>query len=134
MPALARVARRLAFRQLLLPHFFQLLFGAEAAECLVFIEQLLRIFLIDPVAVALPVGPYSPRDRSLIPLEAEPAEIVHELLFVYRLAPLGVRVLDPKEESAAAMPCQEPVEQCRPHIPDVQQACGAGAKRTRTGF
>ena len=47
--------------------------------------------------------------------------------------PARVRVLDPQVELAALVACEQPVEERRANVPDVEEAGGRGSRRTRTG-
>ena len=118
--ALSGIDRCFAAIQLLFADLLQFLFGTEAPEGLVFIQQPLRVFLINIIPVALPVRAECPLLADpFIPFESQPEKIVPELFFVFRLAPLRVRVFDPQNEGPVVMPRQEPVEQRRPDIPHV---------------
>src|SRR5207248_11290506 len=66
------------------------------------------------------------RSSDLVPVEAEPAQGVLDLLGRLRDLAAGVGVLDAKAELAAMMAREEPVEERGPNVPDVQKTSGAG--------
>jgi hypothetical protein len=135
MPAFAGVTRRLIVGQLLLPHFLQLLLGAETAERPILVQQLLCKLLINSVPVALSIrSVFSSAVDSFIPFKPQPTEIIHELLLVFRLASFGIRIFDPEHENSATVSCEEPIEKCRPHIPNMQKAGGAWGKSNSNRF
>src|SRR5262249_52662582 len=61
------------------------------------------------------------RDRP-VPVQAEPAQRVLDLLRCLRDLPARVRVLDPQAELAPCVPGEEPVEERRANVSDMQEA------------
>lgn len=126
MPAFSRVSGSLVARQLLLTDLLELLFGAEAAESLVFVQKPLRKLPVSIIPVALPIRAAFPAAvNPFIPFESQPEQIILELLFIFRFAALGVRIFDPEYECPAVVPCQKPVEQSSANVADMQKAGGA---------
>ena len=60
--------------------------------------------------------------KGLVPVEAEPGQIVAYSLFVFSRGSLSVCIVDPENEHAAFGPCEQPVDQRRPDIADMQLA------------
>src|SRR5438128_2688157 len=66
--------------------------------------------------------------RSLIPVESEPAQILDDRLFGLDARPLGVGIFNPQNEDAIVTARQEPIEERRARVADVQVARRAGRK------
>ena len=81
-------------------------------------DEALRLLLAALHAVEL-------KRDVVVPVQAEPAERLEDLLGGLGDLAARVRVLDPEVERAALVAREEPVEQRRPNTPDVQQAGGA---------
>ena len=77
--------------------------------------------LLDDLGVA--VGAFADWKIGLaVPVDAEPAQRLEDLLDVLGRGALAVGVLDPQDELAARAAGEEPVVQCRPRAADVQRA------------
>ncbi len=82
--------------------------------------------LVKVVALGLVVGPgVAAHLRSLVPVDAEPAEAAQDRLQRLVDVALPVGVVDPQDEAAAVAAGVEPVEQRRAHAADVQETGGA---------
>jgi len=55
--------------------------------------------------------------HAFIPLQAEPAQILHQLNFVFRFAALCVGVFNPQDKRASKMSGHKPIEQGRAALP-----------------
>ena len=62
--------------------------------------------------------------REDVMRHAEPCEILKDRRFIFRLAALGIGVIDAQEELAVMLLREQPVEHGRPRIADVEQAGG----------
>ena len=69
-----------------------------------------------------------------VPVEAEPAERLLDLLCRLGHLAAGVGVLDPQPELASLVAGEQPVEERRVDVPDVEEPVGLGAKRTIGGM
>src|SRR6202021_1952501 len=77
----------------------------------------------------LKVRPVRPPDlRPFVPVEAEPAQVVKDVVDHSRRRALHVRILDAKHEPPAVMTREEPVEERRAGAADVEIACGRRSK------
>jgi hypothetical protein len=76
--------------------------------------------LLDDLGVALAAPGLE--DRVAVPVEAEPAQGLEDLLDVLRGRALAVGVLDAQHELGVVASGQEPVVQCRPRSTDVERA------------
>src|SRR5687767_7731272 len=80
-------------------------------------------------ALGLPVGTVRSFDvRSFVPVEAKPAQVFEDAHLGLVRGPLGVSVFDAKDEGAVLAVGEQPVEQRRPGIADVQLAGRTGSK------
>src|SRR5207247_6782692 len=80
-------------------------------------------------SLRLPVRSMRPADvRPLVPVEAEPAEILKDRRLRLPGRALRVSVLNPQHEGAAAAAREQPVEQRRTGVADVEVTGGAGGK------
>jgi hypothetical protein len=61
--------------------------------------------------------------REDVVRHAEPREIFEDRRFIFRLAALGIGVVDAQEELAVMLLREQPVEHGRARIADVQQSC-----------
>ena len=62
--------------------------------------------------------------HSFVPLEAHPAQIVENRLLRLARRALEIGVFDAQDERAALAAGEQPVEQCRSGVTDVQMTCG----------
>ena len=93
------------------------------------LEQASRHVGVDVHPLGLPVRPVGTADLdALVPVQAEPAQRVQQLLVALLGVPCGVGVLDPEHERAAHVPGVGPVEQGGAHHPDVRHAGGRRAE------
>ena len=91
--------------------------------------QLRDDLLIDVRALGLAVRPVGPADLdTLVPVDAEPAHRVEQLVVGLLAVAGGVGVLDAEDELAAMVTGVRPVEQGGAHHADVRGAGGAGAE------
>src|SRR3954470_5785051 len=80
-------------------------------------------------ALRLAVRTVGPADvRSLVPFEAKPAHVFENAGLRFLGRPLGVGVLDAKDERAFVAVRQQPVEERRASVADVKLAGGPGRK------
>ena len=81
--------------------------------------KFIEVALVDAFALALEIRAAVASDlRAFVPVEPEPTQSV---------------VDDPQPELAAVVPCEEPVEECRPGSTDVKVAGGRGGKTDTDG-
>src|ERR1017187_8079135 len=110
-----RASRRL--RDLL--HRVELVGRFERAILLALREKAIRGLTVEGASLAL-------EERALVPVEAEPAHRVEDLVRQVAAAPLDVRVLDAEDERAPVAAREEPVVEGRARPSDVK-----GARRGR---
>ena len=80
-----------------------------------------------------PLEPVELERHVAVPLEPEPAQRALDLLRgLGHLAP-GVGVLDPQEELTPLVAREEPVEERRAHVADVEEPCGARSDADANG-
>ena len=84
-------------------------------------EELRGLLPVDAETFALEEG-------FLVPVEAEPLEVLEDLVEEPGLGPLEVRVLDAEQELAPGMAGIEPIEDGCPGAPDVQEARRTGGE------
>jgi len=103
------------------PGRIELLFGGVAAVGGATAHQLLRELMVDVQPVHLPVGAVlAPRLGSLVPLEAQPAQVAQDDLLVGVGTALAIGVFDAQDEAPAGLAGPQPVEERRAHSSDVQ--------------
>ena len=99
----------------------QLLLRAEAEIGLAFLHQSLGVLAIQLEAIALAIGCVRAADiGTLVPIDAEPLEIVEKLVLEARLAARKIGVLDAQHHDAAGLTGKEPVEERSAGVADVQ--------------
>src|SRR5262249_29229214 len=101
-------------------------------------ETVVRFLLLDePLGIGAVgshlVGLAVRRERTahvgaFVPIQAQPFQVFKELRLVAGFAALNVGVFDPENESAALLPREQPIEQRRAHVADVQLARGRRSK------
>ena len=102
--AVAVVARGFLARHLLGANRIEALGRAEAGEGMALLDQFVRIPLVDVPALALPVRAMRAADvRALVPLDAEPAQGVVDLLLGLPRRTQLVGVLDAQDERTVVM-------------------------------
>src|SRR5688500_18683630 len=67
-------------------------------------------------------------DRAFVPVEAEPAQVLHGLPVRALLDPRPVQVFHAQQDSPAGTAGEEPVDQEGAGVPEVQRAGGRGGK------
>ena len=113
----------------------QLLRGAEATVGFAFGEQAVGVLAINPEALRLPVRRVWAFDAgALVPVEAEPQQILHELGFVAHLAAVEVGVFDAQQEGSARMSREEPVVERGARISYVKKAGRRGCEANTRQF
>src|SRR5262249_25935031 len=128
-PARARVSRRAPGRERLLALRLELRGRAEARVRCAGALQFLRVRLIQVQPLRLAIRPMSAaRVGPLIPVEAEPAKVLENRLLRFARGALGVGVLDAQDEGSALAARQQPVEERRARVADVEPARRAGCK------
>ena len=84
-----------------------------------------RVLVVVRGALGLTVGAVvAPGLNALVPLEAHPAEIVQDRLLGRLNRALAIRVFDPQNEGAVLSARQQPIEEGRARVADVQLAGG----------
>ena len=122
----AIIELRGAFRPGPLAHFRQLLRRCEAQIGIARLEELLR-----DRGVAGAVGELG--DGITIPIEPEPLQAIVDGLDGGLGRARPVRVFDTKQEPAAVVSAEEPVEEGGPRSADVQKARGRGGETSYDG-
>ncbi|MOA09469.1 hypothetical protein D3C78_1293010 [compost metagenome] len=109
---MAVVARGFLVGHLLGAHRVETLGAAEAGEGVALGDQLVRVLLVDVAALALPVRTVRAADvRALVPLDAQPAQGVVDLLFGLAGRTQLVGILDAQDELTAVLAGEAQVEQ-----------------------
>ena len=104
----------MGFAELLLlaGHGFQVLRGLEGAVGVAALEQRFRVAPVQFQPLALSVGTVLPTDLGpLVRRQAEPTHRREDPKFGVGVVPVAVGVLEPEDEAAAALLCQDVVEQ-----------------------
>src|SRR3989454_2383757 len=117
------IARLLAARALALAHRVQIFLARPAAVRLSLRDELLGDFLVPSEALHL-------EERTLIPVEPEPAHGVEDRLHRGFGRALEVRVLDAQDEFTAVLSGVRPREESGPRPADMEVA---GRARSKTG-
>ncbi len=94
--------------------------------CRALLEEAGRLLLAALQAVEL-------ERRLPVPTEPEPPERLENVLGRVGDFPAGVRVLDPKQELPALVPCEQPVEERGVDSPDVEEAGRARSEADSDG-
>ena len=84
-------------------------------------QELLGLFPVDVEAPAL-------EDGLLVPVEAQPLEVLEDLVEEPGFGALEVGILDAEQELAPGVAGVEPVEDGRPGAPDMEEARRAGGE------
>ena len=125
-PARPRVARRLPRGNRGLALGLEALGGTEAVVRAASVDERGGVQAVQVKPLRLPVGTMRPADvRALIPLQAEPSEILENRRLRLARGPLDVGVFDAQDERSAGSARHQPVEQGRARIADVEMAGGA---------
>ena len=83
------------------------------------------MLLVNFQPLALPVGRVGAANlRPFGPVQAQPAQVLDELRFVARLAPLHIGVFDAQQKISSGVAGKKPVVECGAGITDVQHPCG----------
>ena len=127
--AAAVVAGRLFLAALLGPQFGQAFGRAKAVVRVALLDQLFRVGAIEMRALGLAVRPIRPAlVGAFIPFQAQPAQVVHEILLGLGHEAFAVGVFDAQDELTAGLAGQQEVVQRGPRATDVQIAGGRGRK------
>ena len=125
----AGVLRRAAGGERRLPLGVELLRRAEAVIGVIAGEQLVGVRRVEVQPLRLAVRAVRAVDvGALVPVEPEPAKILEDADLRLARRALGVGVLDAQDERAVLAVCQQPVEQRRARVADVQLAGRARSK------
>ncbi len=94
------------------------------------VEQPATILVVTLATLALPVRAVRPADIwAFLPVQAQPSQVGHELIFVAGLGTLYVGIFHAQDEDSAVRALgEQPVEQGGARIPHVQLAGGARRK------
>ena len=99
--------------------------GAEAVVRVAAGDQLVRVRRVQMEPLRLPIGTVRPADvGALVPVETQPAQILENPGLRLASGPLGVGVLDAQDERAVVAVREQPVEQRRARVADVQLTGG----------
>ena len=81
-----------------------------------------------PLTMPLPTGDASGAVRPLVPIQPEPAKVLHQLELELPARALRVRVVDPKDKPALPprRAGEQEIEECRPGPSDVELPRGRG--------
>ena len=121
--AAARIFRRQIVRERLFALGFELLGRAEAVIRAPFLEEHARARLIFSEPLGRSIRPDRSADlRPLIPVQAEPAQIFENRRVGVGRRALDVGVFDAQDERAVLPAREQPVEQRRADVADVQVA------------
>ncbi len=125
----AGVARRPAVRERVLALGVELRGRTEAVVRGSRAEQLRGVRLIEMQPLRLPVRTVRAADVGpFVPVEPEPAQVAHDRGLRLARRSLDVGVLDAQDEGAAGAAREQPVEQRRAGVADVQLPGGAGSE------
>ena len=113
------VAGRLASGACGLRARLELLAGAVAPVGGALGEEPVRVLPVDLAALGLAI-------RALVPVEAEPPQIVQHAPDRFLGDPAGIGVLQTQHEAAAVVPGEEPREQRAADVAHVERAAGCG--------
>ena len=99
----------------------QLISGAVAGiEVLPLRERSERIIVSVPAGALI--------RRPAIPVQPQPAEILHDPLRILQPAPGGVKILDPQQNFAPLMLGGEPCKECGKGVAKMHAPAGRGGK------
>ena len=70
---------------------------------------------------------------AFVPVEPQPPQVLEDALLRLTRRPLAIGVFDAEDEGAAAIAREQPVEQRRPGVADVQLSGGARSKTQAHG-
>ena len=125
----AVVHRRTAGGEIRAAIVLELLRRAEAVVGLAAGEQLVGVRGVEVQPLRLAVGAGRAADVGpLVPLEAEPAQVLQDAVLGLFRRSLGVGVFDAEDERAVVAAREQPVEQRRAGVADVQRAGRAGGE------
>ena len=119
----------LAPTPLLLPQLGQALRAAVAVVGMAGFDELASVLLVDVQPLGLEVGAVvAPHLGPLVPLQAQPAQALHDVVQGILAIAGAVRVLDAQDEDAVVVAGEEPVEESRPGSPHMEITRGAGGE------
>ena len=102
---------------------------AEAVVRVAAGQQLVRVRRVEVQPLGLAIGTVRPADVGpLVPVEPEPAQVLEDARLGLARRSLGVGVLDAQDERAVLAVRQQPVEERRAGVADVQLPGGAGSE------
>src|SRR5215472_2900199 len=82
------------------------------------------MFAVDRQSIALPIRRKPATDvGALVPGDAEPLQVVEQLIFVTSFAALKVGVFDAQDHCALHLARKQPVVKCGAGVADVQLPC-----------
>ena len=97
-------------------------------------QQHCRRFFVTITSLGLKIGTVGTADLgTLVPIHSQPAKSVQDGLNRFVHVSLSVGVIDAKDEMAARLSGQEPIEQSRADAADVQVTGGAGSESGTNG-
>ncbi len=112
----------------------ELLGSAETVVRLPRIEQPRGVRAVQGEPFRLAIRPVRPaRIRPLVPREPHPAEIVEDARFRLACGALPVGILDAEHERALLPSCEQPVEERRTGVPDVEMTSRRGSEADTHG-
>ncbi len=117
------VPRRLAFLEHALAVFLELLGRTEAVVGVAGGQQLVRVRGVQVQPLRLAIRSARPTHvGAFVPLESKPAQILEDAVLRRLGGSLGVGVLDAQDERPVVTACEQPVEERRARVADVQLA------------
>ena len=130
----AHVARRLTGRERGLSIGLELFLAAETVVGAAVAEQSIGVRPVNGHALRLAIRAMAAcAVGSLVPVESQPAQVVQDRPFRFSRRALAVGVLDAQHEPSALSPSEQPVEQRRAGVADVQEPGGAGGEAEAHG-
>ncbi len=128
--AFPQVARHALGENQRLALLFQLFFRAVAGVRQVRVHQFFKVCLVEVQPLTLTVRAIAAADvRAFVPGEAQPFQVLQQTGLVGRIAAGFIRVFNPKNEAAAFVPGEHPVEQSGARIAHMQLS---GGRRSKT--
>jgi hypothetical protein len=128
-PTRAAIPRRLPRREIRLAVRVELLRRTEAEIRMAAVQQFIRVGRVEVKPFGLAIRPVQAADVGpLVPVEAEPPQILENAGFRLARRALGVGVLDAENERAVLAVRKQPVEQRRARVAHMEVAGGAGGE------
>jgi hypothetical protein len=127
--ATAVIAGHLSFGELFLPDSLQPFRGAEALIDFSFLNELIRIVMVERKALGLAIGAIgSAPVGTFVPLDSQPMKILNDSIEGGLRRSLCIRILDPEDEGALMGSGKEVVVYGCSCISDVEKAGGSRSK------